>query len=192
MFFTQHNSPTQFFLHGFGAIGLTSLYPNNYKKFLNVLFVEVYRNYTILFSVSLVLAKAIQCQYLYVAHWVTLPVTFTVSLDWLKFFWRLSLSRLFWLVGNSSLPILVETHKRPYLPCYFACQIYSLPSLVEVVLTALAELFCLSEFIVSICFVETIRRPLPSCFSWKNCGLPNRWSKLFFRLSLSYLTCLNS
>jgi hypothetical protein len=42
--------------------------------------------------------------------------------------------------------------------CYFANKIYSLPSLIEIVLTNLAKLFCQSEFIVSPCLVETIRR----------------------------------
>jgi hypothetical protein len=37
--FTQHNSHTQFFLHGFGAIRLTSLHAKNYKELLIVLFV---------------------------------------------------------------------------------------------------------------------------------------------------------
>ena len=72
-------------------------------------------------------------------------------------------STFFCLVGNS-IPILVETYRRP-LPSYFSSQKYSLPSLVEAVLTALAELFCLSEFIVSLRLVEAIRRPSSSNFA---------------------------
>jgi len=37
--------------------------------------------------------------------------------------------------------------------------VYSLPSLVEAVITALAELFCLSDFIVSLRLAETIKGP---------------------------------
>ena len=72
-------------------------------------------------------------------------------------------STFFCLVGNG-IPILVETYKRP-LPSYFAGKNNSLPSLVEVVLTALAELFCQSEFIVSLRLVETVRRPSSSYFA---------------------------
>ena len=68
------------------------------------------------------------------------------------------------------MPILVETYRRP-LQSYFDSQKYILPSLVEDVLTALAELFCLSEFIVSQRLVEATRRPSSSYFAWQNCSL---------------------
>jgi len=62
---------------------------------------------------------------------------------------------------------LVEAYIRP-LPSYFAGKKYSLPSLVEVVMSALAELFCLSEFIVSLRLVETIKRTSSSYFAGQN------------------------
>ena len=50
--------------------------------------------------------------------------------------------------------VYVKTHRRLSLS-YFACQIQCLPSLVEVVLTCLAELFLPFGIIVSIILVET-------------------------------------
>ncbi len=44
--------------------------------------------------------------------------------------------------------------------------------LVEDVLTALAKLFCLSEFIVSLHLVETMRRPSLSYFARQNYNIP--------------------
>ena len=146
----------------------------NFQEIINCVVCWVYRNNMILCSISLVLmVEIVHCQYFYVARWVTLPIRLTVSLDWLKVSWRLSLSWNLWLTGNSSLPILVETHRRP-LSSYFASQLYNLPSLVEDVRTTLADFFCLSEFIASLCLVETIRRSLPSYVAWKNYSLPNR------------------
>ena len=39
-------------------------------------------------------------------------------------------------------------------------------------MTALADLFCLSEFIVSLRLVGTITRPSSSYFTWKNSSIP--------------------
>ncbi len=80
---------------------------------------------------------------------------FTVYQVWLKLLLRLSLSTV--PTHKVSL-FLVETIRRLSLS-YFACHyFYSIPRLVEAVcLTAVTELLCQSEFLVSLRLVEPIR-----------------------------------
>ena len=112
-----------------------------------------------------------------------------VSLFFFETHWQLSLS--YFACQNYSLPIVgwsyFDGSHILTLPVWIAVSLL----LVKVVLTALAELLCRSEFRVSLFWLKPANGPyratLPISYTTSLV-----WLKLFWRLSLNYFVCRNS
>ncbi len=119
----------------------------------------------------------------------TLPVRYIVFLVWVNLFWRLSLS-YFACRNSSSLYVWLKLSDGPYrvtLPNIITTFLF----LVENALPALAELFCLFELIVSL-FGWNALTAITELLCRSEVQSPYCWSRLFWRLSLSYFAISNS
>ena len=160
---TSYNSDTQFFLHGFGAIDYHHCIQKIILKLLTVLSLILQETKVTPLVYSLPrLVEAVRCQYYRQPILLSdVCIEFTVSLVWLTQFGTHTLSlisgylvgitvSLFWLKLQTALTEFMCLATLLHSPT-FGCNCF--------LVAALTELFCQTEFIVSLRFVEAYSRP---------------------------------